>query len=268
MYLKFFLIIFCSFSYSRTDIIILSNSVGTIIDIHENRYYEIFPSEKGFKNAQIIKLSDDKYRVNFEKIIKRKSVVRSEIIDNNEFERLKGLVDEKGTFSKKDRIAMYKGMDFLRAEKIINEIEKPQFITLKYSRNKFLKGTLVKVSDNNLYVQTPTSVEFVNLENVDLIKFRKITDRYNFLKPYIRVITGLGGLFSANLYNKQRPIVLNDYGIPRKDLVRYRQLFGIVMGLIFSSEVFDAVATLLTPMESVILSEAEFDQKNIKKGNE
>ena len=104
-----------------------------------------------------------------------------------------------------------------------------------------------------------------NLENLDKIQYRITTDKYNFLRSYIYTFTGLSGLAVANVYNNQRPTVLNDYGIPRKDLVRYRQLFGIVIGLIFSSEVFDAVATLLTPTESVILSEAEFDRKNINK---
>jgi hypothetical protein len=265
MIFRFLIYFFFSIISAQTDVVILSQNVGSMIDVHENRFYRIFPSEKGFKNAQIIKISRDNYRINFEKIIDKKSIVRSEIIDREEFDRLKNKVDLKGVFRKKDRIAMYKGMDFLRAEKIINEIEIPQYILIKYSKQKILKGTLVNVLDNNLYVQTPTSVEFVNLEKVDEIRFRKKTDKFNYLKPYIYTITGIGGLLSANLYNNQRPVVLNDYGIPRKDLVRYRQLFGIVLGLIFSSEVFDAVATLLTSKESVVLSEAEYDRKNIKK---
>jgi hypothetical protein len=56
----------------------------------------------------------------------------------------------------------------------------------------------------------------------------------------------------------------NKYGIPRNDINRYTQLFGIVIGLIFSSELFDAVSTLLTPSETIILSEAEYEKKNIK----
>ena len=50
---------------------------------------------------------------------------------------------------------MYEGMDFLRVEKIINEIPKPQFIKIKHSKNKKLKGTLLKVEDNILYIQGP-----------------------------------------------------------------------------------------------------------------
>ena len=268
MILKFLLFLLFNTINAKTDVVVLSQNVGTIIDVHENRYYRIFPDEKGFKNAQLIKISKNQYKINFEKVIRRNPLIRSQIIDTKEFNRLKTIIDIKGPFNKKDRIEMYKGMDFLQAEKIINEIELPQYIVIKYSKQNILKGTLVRVSKNNLYVQTPTSIEFVNLEEIDEIKYRKKTEKYNFLKPYILTFTGISGLLAANLYNNQRPIILNDYGIPRKDLVRYRQLFGIVLGLIFSGEVFDAVGTLLTPKESVILSEAEFDRKNIKKERE
>ena len=44
----------------------------------------------------------------------------------------------------------------------------------------------------------------------------------------------------------------------------YRYLSGIILGLIFSSEVFDAVSTLLTSSETIILSEAEYDEVNYK----
>ena len=66
----------------------------------------------------------------------------------------------------------------------------------------------------------------------------------------------------ASLYNAQRPVIYNDYGIPRKDLIVYRQIFGTIIGLIFSSEVFDAISTLLTPTDTIILSEAEYEKEN------
>ena len=248
-----------------TDVVVLSQNVGAIIDVHENRFYKIFPDEKGFKNAQIIQLSKKDYKVNFTKVIKKTSVMDDLILNEVEFKNLQDMVNSKPVFTKKDRTAMYKGMDFLRAEEIILDIKKPQYVVLNYSRGKTLKGTLKRVFKNKLYVQTPTSIESVELEKLDKIQYRITTDKYNFLRSYVYTFTGLSGLALANVYNNQRPTVLNDYGIPRKDLVRYRQLFGIVIGLIFSSEVFDAVATLLTPTESVILSEAEFDRKNINK---
>ena len=66
----------------------------------------------------------------------------------------------------------------------------------------------------------------------------------------------------ASVYNSQRPTTYNDNGIPRNDLNAYRQIFGTVIGLIFSGEVFDAISTLLTPTETIILSEAEYEKEN------
>ena len=265
IYKILYFILLISSLYSKTNVVVLSQNVGTIIDVHENRFYRIFPNEEGFKNAQFIQLSKTEYKINFTKIINKRTAIDSLILNEAEFKTLQNMVNSKPIFTKKDRTAMYKGMDFLRAEEIILDIKKPQYVVLNYSRGKTLKGTLKKVYKNKLYVQTPTGIESVELEKLDKIQYRIMTDKYNFMKSYAYTFTGLTGLVLANIYNNQRPTVLNDYGIPRKDLVRYRQLFGIVIGLIFSSEVFDAVATLLTPKESVILSEAEFDRKNINK---
>ena len=53
---------------------------------------------------------------------------------------------------------MYEGMDFLRAEKIVNEIPKPQFVILRHSKNKKLSGTLLKVVDNTLSSETTIKI--------------------------------------------------------------------------------------------------------------
>ena len=73
---------------------------------------------------------------------------------------------------------------------------------------------------------------------------------------------GLTAIAMASLYNSQSPVTYNEYGIPRKDLSAYRQIFGTIIGLIFSSEVFDAISTLLTPTDTIILSEAEYEKEN------
>ena len=104
----------------------------------------------------------------------------------------------------------------------------------------------------------------VNLNNLDKLSYRTTIGEYEYLRPYIYGASGATGLALARIYNAQRPTLYNDFGIPRNDLVRYTQLLGIVIGLIFSSEVFDAVSTLLTPAETIILSEAEYESQNFK----
>ena len=249
---------------AQTEIMILSQKVGTEIDMHENRFYRIFPKEKGFINAQIIRIDNENYRVVIIKNIRGKEKVVKRFIPLNDYEKLQLHVDAQPELTEKAKIEMYEGMDFLRAEKIINEIPKPQYVILKHSGQKKLKGSLFFIDENMLHIQTPTTIEKVHLSDLDQLSYRPVLGEYEYLRPYLYGITGLTGFALAQVYNSQRATLYNEYGIPRNDLNRYTQLFGIVIGLIFSSELFDAVSTLLTPSETIILSEAEYEKKNIK----
>ncbi|MDC1038480.1 hypothetical protein OAR31_05380, partial [Candidatus Marinimicrobia bacterium] len=56
-------LLFSSIMMAQTEVMILSQKVGTEIDEHENRFYRIFPNEKGFINAQILRINKTNYRV-------------------------------------------------------------------------------------------------------------------------------------------------------------------------------------------------------------
>ena len=249
---------------AQTEVLIISENVGTEIDEHENRFYRIFPEEKGLIDAQIVRINANKYRILIVKEIRGKVTKVRRYIDQNKFNELKTYIDEQPIFTEKERISMYEGLDFLRVEKILKEIPKPQYIVLKHSGKKELKGTLFEVNNNMLFIQTPTAIEKVSLSELDMLSYRKIIGGYEYLRPYTYVFSGLMGLASARKYNSQRPTLINDYGMRRKDLNGYTQLFGIVIGLIFSSELFDAISTLLTPEETIILSETEYEKQNYK----
>ena len=94
------------------------------------------------------------------------------------------------------------------------------------------------------------------------IKDKLILFKYDKYKNYFYVGTGILGLIGGYFYNSQRSIIYNDFNIPRKDIVFYRYFNGLILGLIFSSEVFDAISTLLTSSETIILSESEYDEVN------
>ena len=72
--------------------------------------------------------------------------------------------------------------------------------------------------------------------------------------------------FGWLLYSSQRAIIYNDYPNDNQELIYvfYRYINGIIIGLIFSGEVFDAVSTLLTSSDTIILSESEYDEVNYK----
>ena len=248
--------------FGQIEIVILSSNVGTEIDEHENRFYRIFPKEKQIINAQFIRIGEEKYRIDVVKKINGKINKVNRYVNQNEFDRLKVHVDNQPVLTKELVTAMYEGMDFLRAEKIVNEIPKPQFVILRHSKNKKLSGTLLNVDNNTLYIQTATTIEKIELDKIDRFSYRSSLGNFDYLRPYTFFVTGLTGFAMASLYNAQRPVTYNDYGIPRKDLTAYRQIFGTIIGLIFSSEVFDAISTLLTPTDTIILSEAEYEKEN------
>ena len=258
----FYFLFLLGYVYSQTNVAILSVKVGSEIDIHENRFYRIFPDEKGFVNAQIIDAGNGNFRITIVKQIQGMETTVRRYIDQDDFQKIQNRIDQLPDFTKERKIEMYEGMDFIRAEKIINDIPKPQFIVIKHSDNKKLRGTLLKVEDNILYVQGPSVIEKISLSDLDRISYRDSFGKYDKYKNYFFVGTGFLGFVAAYSYNSQRAVIYNDYNIPRNDIAFYRYLNGIILGLIFSSEVFDAISTLLTSSETIILSEAEYNEEN------
>ncbi|MFL2983196.1 MAG: hypothetical protein ACJZ12_02260 [Candidatus Neomarinimicrobiota bacterium] len=246
----------------QTEVTILSDNVGTEIDRHENRFYKIFPDEKGLVDAQFVTIEDNKYAVYIVKKINGSLTKVHRYLNQEDFDQLKNYVDLQPVMTKEAKIAMYKGMNFLRAEKIIEEIPKPQYVDLRYLRNKKIRGTLFKTENNILFIQTVNAIERINLNDVDIFSYRSTVGEFNHLRPYTTVITSIVGFAMATLYNIQRPVTYNEYGYARNDIAVYRQIFGTIIGLIFSGEVFDGVSTLLTTRETIILSEAEYDKQN------
>ena len=143
---------------AQTEVMILSQKVGTEIDMHENRFYRIFPKEKGFINAQIIRIDKENFSVVINKKIRGKERLVKRYISLDDYEKLQLHVDAQSELTEKAKIEMYEGMDFLRAEKIVNEIPKPQYVILKHSGQKKLKGALFFVDENMLHIQTPTTI--------------------------------------------------------------------------------------------------------------
>jgi hypothetical protein len=284
------------------DVVILSQKVGSEINEEENIFYNIFPDVKGFVNAQILQQSNNRYIF---RIVTKRNGEFDEIIKHmnlKEFATLQNYVNGQPEMTEEAKIAMFEGLDYLIAGKIVNEIPKPQFVKIKYSKSKTIhadlagklnsmpkwlrggtsftaksaerfvkwlttpttKGTLIKVEENILHIQTATRMDQISLSDVDAISYRLTIGEYDFIKPYLYGISAFVGMGMAQIYNSQRSIIYNEYGIPRKDLNRYTQLSGFVIGLIFSSELFDAISTLLTPSETFILSKDTYERQKQK----
>ena len=294
------------------DVVILSQKVGSEINEEENVFYNIFPDVKGFVNAQMLQQSNNRYIF---RIVTKRNGEFDEIIKHlnlKEFVTLQNYVNGQPEMTEEAKIAMFEGLDYLKAGKIVNEIPKPQFVKIKYSKSKTMaisifgketghedlagklnsmpkwlrggtsftaksakrfvkwlttpttKGTLIKVEENILHIQTATRMDQINLSDVDAISYRLTIGEYDFIKPYLYGISAFVGMGMAQIYNSQRSDIYNEYGISRKDLNRYTQLSGFVIGLIFSSELFNAISTLLTPSETFILSKDTYERQKQK----
>ena len=124
------------------------------------------------------------FRINIVKDIDGKEVKVRRYRNIEDLKAMQNKIDDLPPFTNKRKIEMYEGMDFLRAEKIINEIPKPQFVVIKHSKNKKLKGTLLKAEDNILYIQGPTLVEKVSLSSIDRISYRTSFGKYDNYKNF------------------------------------------------------------------------------------
>ena len=247
-----FLLIFWSFGFPQSEVVILSPRVGTIIDIHENRFYKIFPKVRNYFSAQIYLTSDLKYKVRFVVNRKGKRKTYEKKMSLKQFTRFQNKVNAQPEFTEEAREIMYAGMDFLRAAEIINGLPKPQYVKVVHNDNKRLKGTLIAFDNNIISIQTARGVEKINLDYVELISYRLSDDEFLGLKPYIYALSGAMGLRMASLYNSQRS--------PRLDESWYYKFYGITAGLIFSSELYEALATILTPTETFILSQEKYEK--------
>ena len=88
---------------AQTEVMILSQKVGTEIDEHENRFYRIFPKEKGFINAQILRINEKNYRVIIVKEIRGNETQVKRFISQNKFDELQMHVESQPEFTEKEK---------------------------------------------------------------------------------------------------------------------------------------------------------------------
>ena len=245
-------IIFCA-----EEVYVLSPRVGTEIDVHENRFYRIFPYEKGFINAQFIEYKPNEYRVKIVKEVMGIKVLRTATISARKFRQLQDHVNSQREISEEALEEMYKGMHFLQADKIISKIPKPQFVKVKYTSKHYLSGTLLDYVDEVLFIQTPYRIEKIKLNQIKQISYRKDIENFMNYKPMFYIGSAIAGLALGETYNRQR--------FPKKDIRWYNRFYGISLGLIFSGEIFDAISTLLSSKSTFILDEEEYEKQRKHK---
>jgi len=87
---------------------------------------------------------------------------------------------------------------------------------------------------------------------LESISYRLSTADVLVLKPIIRYVSTIIGLGFGEYWNEQRN--------PELDQRWYYRFFGITGGLIVSGEIYDAIATMISPTETFALTESEFNK--------
>ena len=160
------LIVLLSPLKSQGEIAILSSRVGTLIDIHENRFYRIFPKVRNFLSAQVYLKSSNDYKVRIVVNRKDKKKTYEKNMSLKQFTRFQNNINRQPEFTKEAREIMYAGMDFLRASDILNDIKKPQYVKIIHTNSDRLNGTLIGFEDNLVAVQTATAIEKIDLNDI------------------------------------------------------------------------------------------------------
>ncbi|MBT3496472.1 MAG: hypothetical protein HN657_00635 [Candidatus Marinimicrobia bacterium] len=248
--------IFCllaGWAFAQNDIIILSPKVGSVIDAEENQFYEIFPKIKQFVSAQIFMNEDAHYEARIVHFKKRKRITITQSITMKSFVALQNYVNQQPLFSDENR--KKKGIDvfYLRAPKILDEMEKPQYVQMQIANHPKIKGTLMAYRNDSIYVQTHIQMEKFSNTELESISYRLSRREYLSLKPIIRTVTAIIGLGLSEFMNEQRH--------PEIDLKWHNRFLGLVAGMLVSGEIYDALATLIIPTETFALRETE-NKKN------
>ena len=127
-------------------------------------------------------------------------------------------------------------------------------IYIENSTNYLTKNLLKLLENNKVLIPSlviPKPVGYL-AKTLELISYRFSTNEFLGLKPYIYTLSGLMGLGVSSLYNNQRNT--------RLDESWYYRFYGITAGLIFSSELYEALSTILTPTETFILSQEKYEK--------
>ncbi|MBL7013423.1 MAG: hypothetical protein ISR83_03305 [Candidatus Marinimicrobia bacterium] len=237
---------------AQNQVILLSPKVGSVIDVDENEFYGIFPNARGFESAQIFMGDGQIYEARIVQSKRGKYFTTSKFIPMKEYAKLQVSVNSQPELTEERRELIKENLFYLRVPEILEDIEKPQYVKLKIVGGKKIKGTLVAFKDDTVHVQTAIKMLHLDIHELESISYRLSTRDVLVLKPIIRSVSAIIGLGFGEYWNEQRN--------PELDQRWYYRFFGITGGLIVSGEIYEAIATMISPTETFALTESEFNK--------
>ena len=238
------------FSQQTLDVIVLSRKVGSSIDAAENSILNLFPDVTGFESAQIYKISDNRYMAKIVYVRNTKYRMKKRYFNWTQLERLKYKINSMPQITDKQKEIEYDYMSYLKAYNILDEIPKNTFCSIKIKNGNKINGTYVGYEKEYLNIQSFKSKLSFDVQNIDYVDFRLLSENNNFLKKQISFLSAISfGLFVAEIWNKQRS--------PNDDLVWHNRFAGMIFSLFFTNEIYEAILHLTSPKERIVFSPEE-----------
>ena len=234
------------------EIVGLTKHIGHTLDAEENLYYKVFNDIPNFNNAQFFQVKPNRIiaRISFVDFTKNKISRRAYTLKKfNDLQlRLKRLPE----ITDKIRSSFSGDLIYLRTKKVLENIPKGQFVSVKTRSNKWVKGTLLSFEDNQLKLQTPFSLKEIPLNQMSRINYRqKIINRPKW-KSYVY---GLGALMGLGLMETWNSQTAPDWGIKW-----HNRFSGAIFGLLAGAEIYDISMILLSKKTQFALTPKELDK--------
>ncbi len=247
------IIFLCLSLYAQKgEIIPLSPAIGYTLDAAENVHYQVFTDIPGFESAQFFEINPNRIeaRIVFVEFSRRKLNRRS--FSLRKWSDLQLRVMAVPALSQAEREKIGKNLTYLRTNEILSSIPIGQYVNIKHRSGKRIKGTLLSYKDRVLTIQTPVSIEKVNIWNMERITYRgKILKRPDW-KLGTYALAGVIGLAMMEVWNRQTS--------PRTEMVWHNRFMGSIFGMLAGGEVYDTVMILTSPRSQYGLTQAEMEK--------
>jgi len=231
------------------EIVPLSAKVGTTVDAEENIIFGIFPAVIGFESAQVFALPDNTYQIKIVYLKSGRKNIETLNYTFDEFISLKHMVDRQPAITAADRQAIYENLTYLRTSEILEDIPTGQFVIVKHTSGKKIRGILLPSVNHHLQVQTPVQVLDFPYHQVSGIAYREsFKTRYGWRK-WIYAAGALTGLGLAEIWN--------GYTEPVPEMGWHYRFMGVLLGLLGGREMYEAVNILTSPKTHFSLSPEE-----------
>ncbi len=239
----------------ESDVVVLSIKVGATVDAAENAFMNLFPDVQGFESAQFYKLSENRYVAKIVYVDRTRRKLKKRRYSWKQFQQLKYRAGSHPAITEEQREQQLDYLTYLRTHNIMEDIPPSTFCTIKHESGRRFTGTFVKYENREITFQSLTKRLKFPIEELVSITYRPFVDDGQLWKKWAAFgIGAVAGTSIAEVWNSQKS--------PRIDIVWYNRFLGMGIGLLFGSEMFEAVSVITSPDQVLALTPEELAKIN------